>query len=286
MYKILNLTRRILHRILPYNDSSDYALNYIKFLEDHKRLPCKRKIFNDYLYNIKNSSEILDPLRQFVSDKYLLKNYVKSKVGDKYNVPTIALFTSYEEIEKFEFPENCCIKPTNASQAVILRKNNEPINIEITKKWFKLDYYRLTRERNYKYLKPMVIVEPLIFDSKDLMDYRLFCYNGKVKLICIDIGKYSGYKRIFYDKKWKKQDFSLHYPIYEGEINKPSNLDEMLEVAEILSNDFDFIRVDLYSDGTNCLVGEITNCHAAASQSFIPLTSEKYASEIIFGGQP
>ncbi|MGE6571698.1 ATP-grasp fold amidoligase family protein [Psychrobacter namhaensis] len=285
MYKILNLTRRTLHRILPYNETFDYALNYIKFLEDHKRFPCKKKIFNDYLYNIKNSNEILDPLRQFISDKYLLKSYVKSKVGDKYNVPTVAVFTSYEEMEEFKFPENCCIKPTNASQAVILRKNNEPINIEKTKEWFKLDYYKLTRERNYKYLKPMVIIEPLIFDSKDLMDYRFFCYNGKVKLICIDIGKYSGYKRIFYDRNWKKQDFSLHYPIYEGEINKPSNLNKMLEVAEILSSDFNFIRIDLYSDGINCLVGEITNCHAAASQSFIPLTSEKYASEIIFGDQ-
>lgn len=283
MYKILNITRRVLHRVLPYNDTFDYILNYMKFIEDHKRLPRSRNYFNDYLYSIKNSNEILSPLRQFISDKYLLKIYVKSKLGDKYNVPTIAIFESYEDLKKFSFPADCCIKPTNASQAVILRKNNEPIDVKKTEKWFELDYYRLTRERNYKYLKPMVIVEPLIFDSKNLMDYRFFCYNGEAKLICIDIGKFSGYKRVFYNRNWEKQEFSLRYPIYEGDIEKPNNLNEMIKVVEILSSDFDFVRVDLYSDGASCLVGEITNCHAAASQNFIPPCSEKQASGIIFG---
>lgn len=282
MYNPLSIAHYILSKTLPYNDTSDYILNYIKFVKDHNRLPSKRNYFNDYLYRIKNSNEIMDPLRQFVSDKYLLKSYVKSKVGDKYNVPTLAVFENYRDLIDFNLPEDCCIKPTNASQAVILRKNNEPVDLNQTKEWFSYNYYKKTRERNYKYLKPRVIVEPLLFGSKDLMDYRLFCYKGVVKLICIDIGKFSGYHRIFYDKEWNKQNFSLKYPLYEGFIEKPKNLDEMLEVAETLSNDFDFIRIDLYSDGTQCFVGEITNCHAAASQSFIPLIAEKHASEIIF----
>lgn len=282
MYNPLTVAHSLLNKVLPYNDTSDYILNYIKFVKDHNRLPSKRDNFNDYLYRIKNSDEIMNPLRQFVSDKYLLKSYVKSKVGDKYNVPTIAVLQSYEELIDFTLPENCCIKPTNASQAVILRKNNEPVDLEQTKEWFNYNYYKTTRERNYKYLKPMVIIEPLLFDSKDLMDYRIFCYKGVAKLICIDIGKFSGYQRIFYDRDWNKQDFSLQYPLYEGVIEKPKNINEMLKVAEHLSSDFDFIRIDLYSDGNQCFVGEITNCHAAASQSFIPLISEKKASNIIF----
>lgn len=282
MYNPLSIAHYILNKILPYNDTSDYILNYIKFINDHNRLPSKRNYFNDYLYRIKNSNEIMNPLRQFVSDKYFLKSYVKSKVGDKYNVPTLAVFESYEDLVKFNLPEDCCIKPTHASQAVILRKNNESIDLEQTKEWFHYNYYKQTRERNYKYLKPRVIVEPLLFGSKDLMDYRLFCYKGEVKLICIDIGKFSGYHRVFYDKHWNKKNFSLQYPLHEGVLEKPKNLNEMLRVAETLSSDFDFIRIDLYSDGAQCFVGEITNCHASASQSFIPLSSEKTVSEMIF----
>lgn len=283
MYKVISLFRSLLHKILPYNDTSDSLLNYLTFFVNHKRLPRGRHYFNDYLFEIKNTKEMLNPIRQFVSDKYLVKDYVRAKVGEKYNVPTIAVFDNYRDLSEFDFPANCCIKPTQASQAVILRKNGDSIDIGATEKWFELNYYKKTRERNYKYLKPKVIVEPLIFGSTDLMDYRLFCYEGKVKLICIDIGKFSGYQRVFYTKDWIKQDFSLHYPLYEGNLEKPENLDEMIIVAEKLSSELDFVRVDLYSDGESCLVGEITNCHAAASQSFVPLSAEKKASKIIFG---
>lgn len=283
MYKIISLFRFILHIFLPYNNMSDTFLNNLSFLINHRRFPQNRYYFNDYLFKIKNTNEILNPIRQFVSDKYLVKDYVRAKVGEKYNVPTIAIFNNYQDLKKFDFPENCCIKPTQASQAVILRKNNEKIDIAQTEKWFELNYYKNTRERNYKYLIPKVIVEPLIFGSTDLMDYRLFCFNGQVKLICIDIGKFTGYKRIFYTKDWVKQDFSLKYPLYEGELAKPINLEEMIMIAEKLSSELDFVRIDLYSDGESCLVGEITNCHAAASQNFVPLAAEEKASKIIFG---
>lgn len=285
MYNIVKLFRHVLFKTLPYNDNCDRIINYIKFVDDHKRLPKNSHSFNDYLFKIKNTNEILNPLRQFISDKYFVKDYVRFKLSQDYNVPTIAVFDNYEDLIDFDFPENCCIKPTHASQAVILRENNEQIDLTQTKEWFDLNYYKISRERNYKYLKPRVIVEPLIFNSKDLMDYRIFCYKGKAKLICIDVGKYSSYKRVFYDSDWIKQDFSLHYPLYKGDLEKPENLNEMLTVAEKLSVDFDFIRVDLYSNGINCLVGEITNCHAAASQKFVPPSSEEKASKIIFGGR-
>lgn len=283
MYKLLSLIRSILHRLLPYNDTADSLINYMSFILDHKRLPKDRLNFNDYLFKIKNTKEMLNPIRQFISDKYLVKDYVRAKVGEKYNVPTLAIFYSFEELKEFDFPENCCIKPTQASQAVILRKNNEAINVEQTAEWFKLNYYKKTRERNYKYLVPKVIVEPLIFNSTDLMDYRFYCYKGKVKLICIDVGKFTSYQRVFYSKEWVKQDFSLKYPLYDGEIERPKNLDEMIVVAEKLSQELNFVRVDLYSNGDECLVGEITNCHAGSSQSFVPVNAEERASKIIFG---
>ena len=41
----------------------------------------------------------------------------------------------------------------------------------------------------------------------------------------------------------------------------------MIFADEKLSKDFNFIRIDLYSDGESCLVGEIKNCHAAGSKA-------------------
>ena len=42
------------------------------------------------------------------------------------------------------------------------------------------------------------------------------------------------------------------------------------------------VRVDLYSNGERLFVGEITNTHADASQSFMPPSAEFVASDLIF----
>lgn len=268
--------------VIPQCAVGDLLFALIRFVKIHKRIPSKRMIFNDVLFNLKTSHNIDDPLRCFVSDKEFVKLYVKAIVGDKYNVPTLDVIRTPSQLDNYEFPQDCCIKPTHASGEVIIRKNFSVVDLPKIKSWFSLNYYSKTRERNYKNLQPKVIVEPLIFGETDLTDYRFFCFNGKVKLITLDIGKYSSYQRAFFTPNWEKQDFSLHYPRYEGNVRRPDNLAEMISVAEKLSVLFDFVRVDIYSDGKDCCVGEITNCHASGNQAFIPREAEIMASNIIF----
>ena len=140
----------------------------------------------------------------------------------------------------------------------------------------------VSRERNYRHLEPKVIVEPIIFGRADITDFRIFCYKGNAKIICLDIGKYTEYRRAFYSLDWVKQDYSLGYALYEGIVPRPENLNEMIEVAQKLSSGLDFIRVDFYTDGTDFFLGEMTNCHASASQRFIPPSAEQIVSDIIF----
>ena len=49
-------------------------------------------IFNDVIYRMKISDEILDPLRIFVTDKEYAKIYTKSIIGEEFTVPTIKIF--------------------------------------------------------------------------------------------------------------------------------------------------------------------------------------------------
>jgi hypothetical protein len=99
----------------------------------------------------------------------------------------------------------------------------------------------------------------------------------------LDIGKYSSYQRVFYTVDWVKLDFSLAYPLFEGDLRKPERLNDMISVAQRLAEDFNFVRIDFYASGDRFYVGEITNGHASGSQRFIPLESERIASEILFG---
>lgn len=273
---------RVLIKIMPRNRLGDVFFSFINFVIQHKRLPSKQLIFNDYLYRIKTTDEILNPLRVFVSDKEFVKVYIKSIIGERYNVPTIAILNTIEEVKRFDFPSQCCIKPTHASGKAILRKKGESIDLSEIEKWFFINYYDNGREANYKMLKPKVIVEPLIFDKSDIQDYKFFCYNGKASIVQVDIDRHSNHKRKFLDTKWNELDFSILYPKTSSCIPKPENFDEMVEVAETLSQKFSFIRVDLYSNGTRLYVGELTNCHGNASEKFIPLSSELSASQLIF----
>ncbi|MBI5891276.1 MAG: hypothetical protein HZB47_11465 [Nitrosomonadales bacterium] len=266
MKSLLKELYRFLMRCIPNGRRFDNFVAFISFLRMHKRLPGNKLLFNDVLYRIKTTDEIIDPLRVFVSDKEFVKLYVKAVAGDQYNVPTLKVLHTIEEAREFQFPADCCIKPTHMSGKVILRRQNSPIDFEEVDNWFNTAYYnRTSRELNYKTLKPKVIVEPLVFNSANPTDFKIFCYQGKPKLIQIDLDRYIEHTEKFFDPEWNEMPFSIHFPRSRKAIEKPGNLDNMLELAGLLSRHFTFVRVDLYSNGTECLVGEITNCPGGAT---------------------
>lgn len=270
-------------RSLPENRFGDRLVSTLQFLRHHKRLPNRGMTYNDVLHRIKTSEDMLHPLRIFVSDKEYMKLYVRSVAGDKYVVPTIAVLDSPEAVDNYDFPAQCAIKATHTSGCVVIRKNGEPIDRELIKSWFALNYYKLNREANYKHLKPKVIVESLLFGSWNVQDYKVFCLNGVPKLVQVDVDRYIQHKRKYFDSAWREQAFSIKYPRTDQTIPRPENFDEMMALAAKLSREFWFVRIDLYSNGKEVLVGEITHCADNADGKFMPASAEHPVSEYLFG---
>lgn len=267
---------------IPYSDSGDNFFTYLKFIQDHGRLPTKQLKFNDYLYRLKTSGEATNPLRIFVTDKEFVKLFIKSVIGGEFTVPTIAVLRSPEEVLNYDYPSRCCIKPTHLSGPIIFRREGEPVNSEEIVSWFSLSHYLNGREANYRTLKPKVIIEPMLFDNDNLHDYKIFCYKGEPKLIQVDVNRYIRHERKFYDCNWQEMPFTLNFPLYNGTIEKPKNLDVMLGIAGELGKFFEFIRIDLYTNDTRIFVGELTSFPGNIEGDFIPLDSEEQASSIIF----
>jgi len=282
-YRALDKAWPRMRRWLPFNETGDRLYHRLNFMHKHQRAPNGAMLWNDVWYRMKTSDEIVHPLRVFVSDKEHVKQFVKEKVGDEYNVPTVAVLRSAGEVDAFDFPADCCIKPTHASGQVILRTNGAPIDRERIKRWFGIDYYRLGREWNYRGLQPKVIVEPLIFGGTNVEDFKFFCFNGEPRLVQVDIDRHTNHTRKFFDVNWVEQDFSIIYPRSAADFPRPASLDRMLAVARTLSAPFSFVRIDLYSDGEQVLVGEVTNCSENAGGFFVPRQAEKRASELMFG---
>jgi hypothetical protein len=272
-----------LKKHLPRTPAGDRLYHQILFYRKHGRLPNGALLWNDMWFRVKTSDEIDDPLRVFVSDKEHVKHYVKAVVGDEFNVPTLAVLRSPAEVDAFDFPPRCCIKPTHASARVILRRDGELVDRELIKRWFSINYYDLGRERNYRRLKPKVIVEPLIFGDINVEDFKIFCFKGEPRLIQVDVDRHINHTRKYFDTAWNELDFSIIYPRSAAPFPRPDNLGVMLDVARNLSAQFSLVRIDLYSDNRQVLVGEITNCSENAGGFFVPSSAEQQASKLMFG---
>lgn len=235
------------------------------------------------LYRIKTTDEILEPLRVFVTDKELAKLFIAATIGPEYPVPTLVVLKSPEEIDAYDFPDNCCIKPTHSSAMIILRKDGEDIDRERIKSWLNFNYYNRVREANYRYLEPKIIVEPLLFNSKSVIDYKCFCYNGEPRALQVDIDRRGDWKVGMFHADWTEHQVTVDAEMGHPAMQKPANLDQMLAAATKLCQHFPTIRVDMYSNGEDFYIGELTHCTGGAIQPMPPGAREDELSELIYG---
>jgi len=270
-------------RFLPKNRWGDYMSSLFTFVQYQGRFPNRKAggDLNDFLFSIKTSKEILNPLRVFVSDKQHLKLFVKATIGDSYNVPTDAVLSSYEEALSYSYPKDCVIKPTHMSGEVIFRRAGSSVDFTKVASWFNSNYYNWTREANYKSLKPKIIVEPFIFGADNCDDYKIFCIRGQPRLIVVDTERQTSHRRNLYTTDWTFLPVKLACPPGK-DLPKPQNLEEMLRLAGELSRDFSFMRVDLYSNGNDILVGELTNCPGDARDTFEPKENAPIITKLLF----
>jgi len=206
-------------------------------------------------------------------DKYLVKNVVKEMIGKQYVIPTFAYIDSLEKLNVSDIRFPCIMKPTHLSGYVKIYMTPEDLDIGEFKNMFssfgKKNLYDLTGESQYRDLKPGVLFEELLYDpSGDLKDYKFFCFNGRVEAIQVDFNRLTNHTRSFYSKGWQNLGFSTMYPLHPDDIDVPVQLAKMLEIAETLSVNHKFMRVDLYNVNEKIYFGELTFHHGSGYEPF------------------
>ena len=284
--RFLDKLHEFLLDVSPKTRFFDKQISTFQFLNAHRRLPGSRVSLNDALYRLKTSDEILRPERVLTSDKELAKDFIRQRIDEKHVVPTLAVLRSKQEVRDFVFPNRCVIKPTHTSGDVILRRNGEPVDVPKILGWMDKNYYHNLREANYRYLAPKIIIEPFVFDADAIDDMKIFCYRGKARVIHWDFDRYSGLTRMLYTRDWEPLEASLLYPRATKRKERPRNLDAMLEAAERLASAFELVRIDMYTNDSDFLVGEITHIAGNATSPFIPADAEERVSALLFAGDP
>lgn len=274
---ITNLGRR---RLLNWvNDENYLKLLYKTAMKKNLNLD-NPQTFNEKLQWLKIHNR--NPKYTKMVDKYEAKQYVSSIIGEKYIIPTIGVYNNFDEIDFDKLPNQFVIKCTHDSGGLVICKNKKELNIKEARKKIekslKQNFYYFGREWPYKNVKPRIIIEKYMVDEskKELKDYKIFCFNGKAKIIQVDFGRFLEHKRNIYTLDWQLMDLEIQYPSDKNvNIKKPDKLKEMIRLAEILSKDIPHIRVDFYSINGDIYFGELTFFHGSGFEKFNPIYFDK-----------
>lgn len=218
------------------------------------------KTFNEHVIALKLYAD--ESGFERYTDKYEVREYVKSVVGEKYLNEVIAVYDTAEDIDFSVLPKSFVLKATHGSGFNVIVREKSAINESEVKSrfktWLSRNYYYVGRERNYKNIVPRIVCEKFLdtADGKPLNEVKLFCIDGKVKLIS-DNRVYNGVRcDNLYDENKGKLD--LRWGMQNHAYDLPDNIDEMISVAEKLAKQFRFVRVDLYDLGGRIIFSELT----------------------------
>lgn len=229
-----------------------------------------------------------NPLKTQLADKYLVRDWVSEKIGSKYLVPLLGVWDSFDEIDFSKLPNRYALKCNHGSGWNIIVDDKNPLDKSDAKR--KIDFwmhenfaYKAGFELHYKNIVPKIIAEEYMENyGGDIYDYKLYCFGGRVEYIHFLMDRKSELKMGYYDRDWNLQSFVHNHPRIDIDIEKPDNLDEMILLAEKLSEGFPYVRVDFYrlNDGT-IKFGEMTFTPASGTQDWNPPETNYMLGELL-----
>lgn len=215
-------------------------------------------------------------------DKYEVKAYVASVIGEEYIIPTLGVWDRFEDIDFDALPDRFVLKCTHDSGGLVIVRDKSQLDRKAAKskieRSLQNDYYLHGREWPYKNIKPRIIAEQYMSDGGDqtdigdLTDYKCMCFHGNVENIFTMSERYSesGLKLTVFDKDWNRLSLGRNGSRSKEEIARPKNLEKMILLAEKLSQGIPFLRVDFYEVAGKLYFGELTFFPASGMKHFSP----------------
>lgn len=206
-----------------------------------------------------------------LSDKYKVREYVKSCGLENLLVKLYGVWDNANEIDFEKLPYSFVLKTNNGCGTVILVKEKSKLDVDMTRKrlnkWLKMKINAETAELHYLRISPCIIAEELLVESKSelstsVIDYKLWCFDGEpyIFVICSDRTE-NKVKFTIYDTSWNlRQDMldGRHKNDKPIIIPKPQSFDKMIAAARVLSKLFPQVRVDFYEINGKPFFGELT----------------------------
>ena len=254
-------------------------------------------------FNDKVRYKMLRDHRQLLvtfADKVAARSYIAGAVGASFLPVALHITSNPETLRELDLPQRYVVKPSHGSGVVVIVSPDAPVEarlpppeagwvychvrpgavpiddlVTLCTTWLSQLYGQgPNREWAYGRVPRRVIVEELLLDTNGNIpqDYKLFVFNGHCHYIQVDGGRFDQRTQDFFTPDW------THLPMSGGPawatppVPPPAQLREMIDVAQRLATDTDFVRVDLYVLDARVVVGELTNYPAGGDSPFYPDT--------------
>lgn len=260
-------------------------LKYINWIPDRIMLRIQYRIKMGFWPDFKNPQRFSEKLQLYKMryrnpvmpccvDKYEVRKYVKAKGLEHILTHLYGVYNHPDDIDFESLPNRFIAKLTTGGGGlnVIIIKDKSTCDWEkVTKKmnswrWKRGEGRKYSSGREWAYTgikQSRIVIEELLEDDRNadgsIDDYKLMCFNGKFGSLWIDKNRYSNHKRGFWDKNLNfLPNVSSDHDTFETPPVLPDNINEMIEMAEKLSEDFPYARVDFYNIKGRIVFGEIT----------------------------
>lgn len=219
-------------------------------------------------------------------DKYLVRSYIEEKIGREYLPNLYNTYKNTDEIDYDKLPEKFVLKLNNGSGGNIICKDKSLLDKSLTnkklKKLMKEKYYKYTKEPQYKNVETMIICEEYLENRKGaLIEYSLHCFDGQLKFIEVHTDRFNGYKENYYYPDWSEANFRGKLKNSADYIEKPKELERLIELGEKLAHGFPYVRVDFNDVDDKLYFGELTFTPANGTEAFYPIEQDLEIAKMI-----
>lgn len=221
---------------------------------------------------------VLHDRRQAVADacdKLRMKETARGRIGpDELRIAeTLWSGIHLEEAPDLRSLPSWVLKPNHSSGHVVFGPDGvDPLRLAVrTESWLRSQPAHDLGEWGYRHARPLLLIEERIpSPGESPTDYKFFVFGGVARVIQVNSDRFGTDSRAsFYDTTWNRLPVRWA-STPAGEVDRPADLELMVDIAERLGQGWDFIRVDLYNVNRSVWFGEFTPYPGGGVMRFEP----------------
>ena len=279
--KLLKSFKRRLIGSVRSDRVPDRPLLVWRYMVRHRRLPNlvrPQRFTEKILWRIMFDRR---PVLGVMADKFAVRRHVRERIGEQVLPELLHVTTDPRTIPFDSLPDRFVVKPTHGANWVRVVTDKSMVDrgelIATCNGWLGQNYHAVTREWAYKGVTPRIVVEELIDDGNGITpnDYKLFVFNGRIEFILVIMGRFEERSHAVVTPDWQPVDVVWPYTGRPGTATPPPHLAEMLEAAERLGRDMDFVRIDFYDTPDKLFFGELTATPGCSLERWDPLSFDR-----------